>query len=76
MGARDADVLAVPLCEWCFRVCSEPRRLWRRYAYIVPGFTFLAVGELVRRAATAGREKRWIARLSIIRRPSRRLGTK
>jgi N-acetylglucosaminyldiphosphoundecaprenol N-acetyl-beta-D-mannosaminyltransferase len=36
--------------EWLFRLCSEPRRLWRRYAYIVPGFTILAVGELVRRA--------------------------
>src|SRR5258708_34161512 len=24
--------------EWLFRLCSEPRRLWRRYAYIVPGF--------------------------------------
>jgi N-acetylglucosaminyldiphosphoundecaprenol N-acetyl-beta-D-mannosaminyltransferase len=36
--------------EWLFRLCSEPRRLWRRYAYIVPGFTILAVGDLVRRA--------------------------
>ncbi|WP_079536747.1 WecB/TagA/CpsF family glycosyltransferase [Bradyrhizobium lablabi] len=36
--------------EWLFRLCSEPRRLWRRYAYIVPGFAFLAVGELMRRA--------------------------
>jgi N-acetylglucosaminyldiphosphoundecaprenol N-acetyl-beta-D-mannosaminyltransferase len=35
--------------EWLFRLCSEPRRLWRRYAYIVPGFAFLAVRELVRR---------------------------
>jgi N-acetylglucosaminyldiphosphoundecaprenol N-acetyl-beta-D-mannosaminyltransferase len=36
--------------EWLFRLSSEPRRLWRRYAYIVPGFAFLAVGELLRRA--------------------------
>jgi len=36
--------------EWLFRLCSEPRRLWRRYAYIVPGFAFLAVTELLRRA--------------------------
>jgi N-acetylglucosaminyldiphosphoundecaprenol N-acetyl-beta-D-mannosaminyltransferase len=36
--------------EWLFRLCSEPRRLWRRYAYIVPGFAILAVGALVRRA--------------------------
>jgi hypothetical protein len=55
----------VPLCEWCFRVCSASRPLWRRYAYIVPEFTFLAVGELVGTAATTGGEKRWIARLGI-----------
>jgi N-acetylglucosaminyldiphosphoundecaprenol N-acetyl-beta-D-mannosaminyltransferase len=36
--------------EWLFRLCSEPRRLWRRYAYVVPGFAFLAAGELLRRA--------------------------
>jgi N-acetylglucosaminyldiphosphoundecaprenol N-acetyl-beta-D-mannosaminyltransferase len=35
--------------EWLFRLCSEPRRLWRRYAYIVPGFIILAVGDLARR---------------------------
>lgn len=35
--------------EWLFRLCSEPRRLWRRYAYIVPGFIILVVGDLVRR---------------------------
>jgi N-acetylglucosaminyldiphosphoundecaprenol N-acetyl-beta-D-mannosaminyltransferase len=36
--------------EWLFRLCSEPRRLWRRYAYIVPGFLTLAAGKLLRRA--------------------------
>jgi len=36
--------------EWLFRLYSEPRRLWRRYAYIVPGFTILAASELMRRA--------------------------
>jgi N-acetylglucosaminyldiphosphoundecaprenol N-acetyl-beta-D-mannosaminyltransferase len=36
--------------EWLFRLCSEPRRLWRRYAYIVPGFLILAAGELLGRA--------------------------
>jgi N-acetylglucosaminyldiphosphoundecaprenol N-acetyl-beta-D-mannosaminyltransferase len=35
--------------EWLFRLCSEPRRLWRRYAYIVPGFAILAVDAFVRR---------------------------
>lgn len=36
--------------EWLFRLCSEPRRLWRRYAYIVPGFACLAAVELLRTA--------------------------
>ena len=36
--------------EWLFRLCSEPRRLWRRYTYIVPGFLLLAASELLRRA--------------------------
>lgn len=36
--------------EWLFRLCSEPRRLLRRYAYVVPGFAFLAAGELLSRA--------------------------
>jgi N-acetylglucosaminyldiphosphoundecaprenol N-acetyl-beta-D-mannosaminyltransferase len=34
--------------EWLFRLCSEPRRLWSRYARIVPYFMLLAGGELVR----------------------------
>ena len=36
--------------EWLFRLCAEPRRLWRRYAYIVPRFLILVTGELVRHA--------------------------
>jgi N-acetylglucosaminyldiphosphoundecaprenol N-acetyl-beta-D-mannosaminyltransferase len=35
--------------EWLFRLASEPSRLWRRYAYIVPAFGILAAGEMVRR---------------------------
>jgi N-acetylglucosaminyldiphosphoundecaprenol N-acetyl-beta-D-mannosaminyltransferase len=31
----------------------EPRRLWRRYAYIVPGFIILAAGDLARRSEEA-----------------------
>jgi len=27
--------------EWLFRLCVEPKRLWRRYFYIVPLFLFL-----------------------------------
>lgn len=33
--------------EWLFRLCSEPGRLWRRYLYIVPTFTFLALRQLI-----------------------------
>ena len=36
--------------EWLFRLCTEPRRLWRRYAYIVPRFLILVTGVIVRRA--------------------------
>jgi N-acetylglucosaminyldiphosphoundecaprenol N-acetyl-beta-D-mannosaminyltransferase len=36
--------------EWAFRLCSEPRRLWRRYAYVVPSFAVLALGQLARHA--------------------------
>jgi N-acetylglucosaminyldiphosphoundecaprenol N-acetyl-beta-D-mannosaminyltransferase len=42
--------------EWLFRLCSEPRRLWRRYAYIVPGFAILAVRELLRRTIRPSEE--------------------
>jgi N-acetylglucosaminyldiphosphoundecaprenol N-acetyl-beta-D-mannosaminyltransferase len=34
--------------EWLFRLVTEPRRLWRRYAYAVPRFLILAAGEFVR----------------------------
>jgi N-acetylglucosaminyldiphosphoundecaprenol N-acetyl-beta-D-mannosaminyltransferase len=36
--------------EWLFRLCSEPRRLWRRYARIVPGFLWLVGEDFVRSA--------------------------
>lgn len=36
--------------EWLFRLCTEPRRLWRRYLYVVPLFLVLAGGEIIRRA--------------------------
>jgi len=34
--------------EWLFRLATEPRRLWRRYGTIVPGFAILTLRELVR----------------------------
>jgi N-acetylglucosaminyldiphosphoundecaprenol N-acetyl-beta-D-mannosaminyltransferase len=36
--------------EWLFRMTTEPKRLGRRYAYIVPAFAMLATAHLVRRA--------------------------
>lgn len=36
--------------EWLFRLATEPRRLWRRYVYIVPGFALLTARELAARA--------------------------
>lgn len=47
--------------EWIFRLCTEPRRLWRRYAYVVPGFAFLAVGELLRRRLRGSGDFLWDA---------------
>nr|WP_137831049.1 WecB/TagA/CpsF family glycosyltransferase [Methylobacterium sp. L1A1] len=35
--------------EWAFRLASEPRRLWRRYATIVPSFLVLAGAQLAHR---------------------------
>jgi len=39
--------------EWLFRLCQEPRRLFRRYVWIVPGFLVAAGGQLVRHSALA-----------------------
>ena len=47
---RPPNLMQRHALEWLFRLCSEPQRLWRRYIYIVPGFSFLAAGELLRRA--------------------------
>jgi N-acetylglucosaminyldiphosphoundecaprenol N-acetyl-beta-D-mannosaminyltransferase len=32
--------------EWFFRLCSEPRRLWKRYLYRNPRFVFLLAKQL------------------------------
>jgi N-acetylglucosaminyldiphosphoundecaprenol N-acetyl-beta-D-mannosaminyltransferase len=34
--------------EWLYRLLVEPRRLWRRYAVIVPFYSFLLAREFVR----------------------------
>jgi N-acetylglucosaminyldiphosphoundecaprenol N-acetyl-beta-D-mannosaminyltransferase len=34
--------------EWLFRLCSEPRRLWRRYLFNNPRFAVLAITQLIR----------------------------
>jgi N-acetylglucosaminyldiphosphoundecaprenol N-acetyl-beta-D-mannosaminyltransferase len=33
--------------EWLYRLVSEPRRLWRRYAYNNPRYVYLAVKQLL-----------------------------
>ena len=33
--------------QWFYRFCKEPRRLWRRYLWIVPGFLWLASLQLL-----------------------------
>lgn len=34
--------------EWLFRLCTEPRRLWKRYLEIVPKFAILAGADLTK----------------------------
>lgn len=34
--------------EWFFRLCNEPRRLWRRYLYNNPRYLFLVVRQILR----------------------------
>jgi N-acetylglucosaminyldiphosphoundecaprenol N-acetyl-beta-D-mannosaminyltransferase len=34
--------------EWFFRLCTEPRRLWRRYLEIVPKFVFYGTADLLK----------------------------
>jgi exopolysaccharide biosynthesis WecB/TagA/CpsF family protein len=33
--------------EWFFRLCSEPRRLWRRYLLMSPAYLFLVACQLL-----------------------------
>jgi N-acetylglucosaminyldiphosphoundecaprenol N-acetyl-beta-D-mannosaminyltransferase len=40
--------------EWFFRLCTEPRRLWKRYLYHNPRFVFLAVADLLGLLKKAG----------------------
>jgi N-acetylglucosaminyldiphosphoundecaprenol N-acetyl-beta-D-mannosaminyltransferase len=40
--------------EWAFRLATEPRRLWRRYAVIVPTFAVLIVAQLLGRHVPIG----------------------
>ena len=35
--------------EWFYRLCSEPRRLFKRYFEVVPKFMVYAVGDLMRK---------------------------
>jgi N-acetylglucosaminyldiphosphoundecaprenol N-acetyl-beta-D-mannosaminyltransferase len=34
--------------EWFYRLCKEPRRLWKRYLEIVPKFAILAGADLIK----------------------------
>jgi len=34
--------------EWFYRLCKEPRRLWKRYIEIVPKFAMLAGADLIK----------------------------
>ncbi len=38
--------------EWLFRVCTEPRRLWKRYLFHNPRFAVLACAQILRARLT------------------------
>ena len=40
--------------EWLYRLCAEPRRLWRRYVWNNPRFMLLAGWQLLTRRGTGG----------------------
>jgi N-acetylglucosaminyldiphosphoundecaprenol N-acetyl-beta-D-mannosaminyltransferase len=40
-------IMAIGL-EWLFRLCHEPRRLWRRYLYNNPRYLFLVARQILR----------------------------
>jgi N-acetylglucosaminyldiphosphoundecaprenol N-acetyl-beta-D-mannosaminyltransferase len=44
--------------EWAFRLATEPRRVWRRYARHNPRFLFLFPTEVVRARRTGARQRR------------------
>ena len=44
--------------EWLFRLMTEPRRLWRRYAKHNPRFVALLIAQLVRNKRGSGRSAR------------------
>ena len=34
-------------CEWIYRICQEPGRLWRRYAYGFVKFSWISLRALL-----------------------------
>jgi N-acetylglucosaminyldiphosphoundecaprenol N-acetyl-beta-D-mannosaminyltransferase len=45
---REAPWIFQLLClEWFYRLCIDPKRLWRRYLEIVPKFIFYNIKELI-----------------------------
>ena len=44
--------------EWLYRLATEPRRLWRRYAVTNSLFVLYAVGNWLRRVVAWGRTQR------------------
>jgi N-acetylglucosaminyldiphosphoundecaprenol N-acetyl-beta-D-mannosaminyltransferase len=44
--------------EWLYRLATEPRRLWRRYLYIVPRFIVLAGAQLLAARGGVGNGER------------------
>jgi N-acetylglucosaminyldiphosphoundecaprenol N-acetyl-beta-D-mannosaminyltransferase len=43
--------------EWLFRLCNEPRRLWRRYLYNNPRYLFLVARQILRERQVRNRKR-------------------
>ena len=41
--------------DWAYRIAREPRRMWRRYAFLAGHYSWLLAGEGARRAIGRGR---------------------
>jgi len=57
---RDAPRLVKAVgMQWLYRLCQEPRRLWKRYLYSNPAFIYKIAQQLLRDGFRRSKEKRY-----------------